>query len=133
MPSLFFMALADDLDPERVSKALGLRPHTCWRKGEKQRFVSKSGRTHWFRSTHKWGGWKFRFPSPMNERTLIRKVATIATNLSKRKTQLRALVKSGHALYLVSLIQDTSSLIIPPELHDLLGSLGIHLQIDFLP
>ena len=43
------------------------------------------------------------------------------------------LVRNGHEFYLVSLVQDASSIVIPPELHGLLAGLGIHLQIDFWP
>ena len=57
----------------------------------------------------------------------------VAKALIPRKSKLRALVERGHAIYLVSLIQDTSSVLIPPDLHALLGDLGIHLQIDFWP
>ena len=56
-----------------------------------------------------------------------------AKKLSARKAQLRALVRSGHEVYLISLVQHTASIVIPPELHGLLAGLGVHLQIDFWP
>jgi hypothetical protein len=127
------MVLAKDLEPHRVSGALGLRPSQWWRRGEKKCVTLKGGKTLHFRSVHRWGGWKFHFQSLRTERALIRKVTTVATELSMRKSQLRALVKNGHEIYLVSLVQHVSSIVIPPELHGLLGGLGIHLQIDFWP
>jgi hypothetical protein len=56
-----------------------------------------------------------------------------ASKLSARRTQLRSLVRSGHEVYLVSLVQEASSIVIPPELHGLLAGLGVHLQVDFWP
>lgn len=133
MPSLFLMIIAKDLEPDRVSAALGLRPWQSWRKGETKGVTLRSGRSLRFRSLYKWGGWKFHLGSPNTEKALIRKMTDFAKKLTARKTPLRALVRSGHEVYLVSLIQDTSSLVIPPELHGLLAGLGVHLQIDFWP
>ncbi len=127
------MVLGTNLEPKVVSEALGLRPSQCWRKGEKKSFVSKSGKTHVFLSKHKWGGWKRHYPISRSEGALIRKMTRVAKDLIPRKAKLRALVKSGHHIHLVSLVQDTSSILIPPDLHALLGALGIHLQIDFWP
>jgi hypothetical protein len=138
MPSLFLAVIADDLDPECVSEAFGLQPSESWRKGERKSFVKKNGEIHWFRSTNKWGGWKHFFKSPrrgreLTDRELIRKMMAVGTSLNRRKARLRALINGGHEIYLISLVQHTSSLIIPPELHRRLGELGIHLQIDFWP
>ena len=131
MPSLFLMVLGDDLNPEIVSEALDLRPSQCWRRGEQKGFVSKSGKRHLFSSKHKWGGWKRHYQSSRSEDALIRKMTKVANDLIPRKSELRALIDKGHELYLVSLVQDTSSIIIPPDLHALLGDLGIHVKIDF--
>jgi hypothetical protein len=127
------MVLGNDLDPEIVSGAFDLRPSQCWRRGEQKGFVSKSGKVHLFRTKHKWGGWKRYYQSSRTEDALIRKMTKIAKDLLPRKSELRALVENGHEIYLVSLVQDTSSIIIPPDLHALLGGLGIHVKLDFAP
>ena len=133
MPSLFLQVLGNDLDPERVSKAMGLRPSQSWRRGDRKGFVSRDGKNHWFRSKHKWGGWKVFFQSPKTESALIQKMTAVAKRLSKRKAKLCALAEDGHMIYLISLVQDVSSIVIPPSLHKRLGELHIHLQIDFWP
>jgi len=131
MPSLFLMVLGDDLEPEIVSEALDLRPSQCWRKGEQKGFVSKTGKAHLFTSKHKWGGWKRHYQSSRTEDALIRKMLKLAKDLSPRKSEMRALIEKGHEIYFVSLVQDTASIVIPPDLLALLGDLGIHVKIDF--
>src|SRR5690242_8187633 len=133
MPSLFLMVLGNDLEPELVSKALGLRPSDCWRRGEKQRGILPNGKTLQFKSVYKWGGWKFHYQSARTDEALVRKMMSVATQLGERKRQIRALTRSGQQIFLISLVQNTSRIIIPPELHGLLAGLGIHLQIDFWP
>ena len=133
MPSLFLMVLGSNLEPEVVSEALGLRPSQSWRRGERKSSISKSGETRLLPGKHKWGGWKRHYQNSRSEGAIVRKMTRVAKDLIPRKTKLRALVESGHEIHLVSLVQDTSSVLIPPELHALLGDLGIHLQIDFWP
>ena len=133
MLSLFLMVLGNDLEPDHVTKAFGLRPSQCWRRGERKSFISKIGKTHLFLSKHKCGGWKKYYRSARSEEALIRQIARVAKNLIPCKIKLRALIKSGNEIYLISLVQGTSSIVIPPEIHALLGDLGIHLQIDFWP
>lgn len=57
----------------------------------------------------------------------------VMTRLSKRESKLHALTRSGHEIFLISLVQDAASIVLTPKLHALLGKLGIHLQIDFWP
>jgi hypothetical protein len=133
MPSLFLMVLANDLEPDRVSDALGLRPSDSWRRGEKKRAVLPNGKTLQFKSIHKWGGWKFHYQRARTDAALVRKMMSVATRLSKRKSKLMSLTRSGHQVFLISLVQDVASIVVPPQLHALLGELGIHLQIDFWP
>jgi hypothetical protein len=133
MPSLFLMVLGKDLEPDRVSVALGLRPSDSWRRGEKKCAVLPNGKTLHFKSVHKWGGWKFHYQRARTDAALVRKMRAVLTRLSKRKSKLRALTRSGHEVFLISLVQDAASIVVPPKLHALLGELGIHLQIDFWP
>jgi len=133
MPSLFLMVLGNDLEPDRVSDALGLHPSDSWRRGEKKRAVLPNGKTLRFKSIHKWGGWKHHYQSPRTDSAFVRKMMTVATRLSKRKSKLRALTRSGHEIFLISLVQDAASVVITPKLHALLGELGVHLQVDFWP
>lgn len=127
------MVLGKDLEPERVSDALGLQPSDSWRKGEKKRITLPNGKTRQFDSVHKWGGWKLRYQRARTDTALIRRMTTAATSLKKRKAKLKALMRSGHEVFLVSLVQDYASIVVPPRLHTLLGDLGVHLQIDFWP
>jgi len=133
MPSLFLVVLARDLDPQQVSDVLGLRASQWWRRGEKKTYNSDRRKRPPLTRVHEWSGWKHYFESPKTERTLIRKITKIATGFSARKSRLHALIKDGHELHFVSLLQDASCIVIPPELHRLLGGLGIHLRIDFWP
>lgn len=131
MPSLFIMVLADELDPNQITKAFSLQPSQYWRKGEKKSFARKGKKTITFKSKYKWGGWKHHYPSPKSEIALVQKLTAVALKLRKRKTQLHSLVENDHHIFLVSLIQKTSTVCIPPKLHSLLGDLGINLQLDF--
>ena len=131
MPSLFIVVVANNLDPNQVTKAFGMRPSQCWRKGEKKSFISKGKKIITFKSKHKWGGWKYHFPSPKSEIALVQKLTAVALKLRKRKTRLRSLVENDHHIFLISLLQKTSTVCIPPKLHYLLGNLGINLQLDF--
>src|SRR5690349_14484331 len=133
MRTFFLMVLANDLEPDRVSRAFEMQPYQCWRKGERLSFVMKNGKTRRLASKQKWGGWKIFFKSPKTDQSLVREIIKVVMKLNKRKTQVRALVRSGHMISLVSLVQGTSRIMIPPELHMLLAGLGIHLILDFWP
>lgn len=133
MPSLFLMVLAYDLNPHKVSHALGFRPSQWWCRGEKRIYNSDCRKRPQQTTVHKLGGWKHYFGASKNETGLIRKMTRVAAELNGRRPKLRALLESGHEIYLVTLVQDVSSIVLPPELHEHLGRLGIHLRIDFWP
>src|SRR5436309_1007561 len=65
--SVTLIVVGADLDPDEVTKALGLEAHRSWRRGERQAFVRPDGSIQRFDSVHERGGWKHFLPTRYKE------------------------------------------------------------------
>jgi hypothetical protein len=65
--SVTLIVVGADLDPEEVTKALGLAAHQSWRRGERKAFVRPDGSIRRFDSVHEEGGWKHFLPARHQE------------------------------------------------------------------
>ncbi len=60
--SVTLIIVGEDLDPEEVTKALGMEAHQSWRQGERRAFLRPDGSIRHFDSVHEEGGWKHFLP-----------------------------------------------------------------------
>jgi len=60
--SVTLIVVGEDLDPEEVTRALGMEAHRSWRRGERKAFVRPDGSVQYFDSVHEEGGWKHFLP-----------------------------------------------------------------------
>jgi hypothetical protein len=65
--SVTLIVVGADLDPDEVTKALGLEAHKSWRRGERKAWVRPDGSIQRFDSVHERGGWKHFLPPRYKE------------------------------------------------------------------
>ena len=80
----------DELDPDEVTKSLGLIPNQAWKKNQKRMFPS--GNEH----IYKWGGWKLFIADEKRELYLEEQLEHWYKLLKTKRKQLCYLANQGY-------------------------------------
>jgi len=125
--SVTLLVLAEDLDPDVVTKSLLQFPDQSWRRGEPQpiRATVASARAA------DWGGWKKFIPADFESRSVEEQLEFWASSLRDRSSEIAVLRSLGHELFLDCSISASFPFLI--EMSDSLQlQLGaLHLNVDF--
>jgi hypothetical protein len=132
--SVTLMILGEDLDPDMVSRELGLTPSQAWRKGEKKSYLRANGTTHRFESRHEWGGWKlFLDPEHKND-PVEAQLEYWSELLGPRLNSITQLKSKGFECLLNIFVTsgETVCIVIPDQLQKSVASLGLDLHLSFI-
>ena len=127
---IFIRLLGDQLDPEEVSQAIGLQPTLSWRKGET--FETSSGRL----LSRKTGLWELEIVDAREEAAerIKKTVAEISHVKDITKYVPTVELAQCHVIFEATAepLRDENTMIYPPDLLILLGSIGLDLFIDIV-
>jgi hypothetical protein len=125
------MLLGDDLDPNRVTRLLALRPTKAWTKDDLKR--TPGGATLSSESRHKWGGWKKSLPASLVTRPLPSQLRYWARKLTSKVDALSVLSAQGYvcALNCYVATSETASINMPAELQAQVAALGLEIRLAF--
>jgi hypothetical protein len=131
--SATLMILGNDLDPDLVSRSLGLNPDKAWRKGERKFFKKDDGTTRYFDSYYQGGGWKCFTNKNWLCQSLEEELEAWSEILSAREQAIIDLQGLGYNFTLDCCVVSTGSEVIRlwPELQRALGNLNVEIDITF--
>jgi hypothetical protein len=123
--SVTLVITGESLDPDDVSRNLGLDPDQAWRKGDTKQFGE---RVH--RYPH--GGWKRYLPESFRNQPFEDQLAYWASLLGDHLMVFREIEHQGHDCVLSCFIttDETASIVVPPELQCALASLGLNIELS---
>jgi hypothetical protein len=117
-----------DLNPDFITKNLGLKPDRQWKKGDKQE--SKPLKT---KSKQKLGGWKKAIPNKCDNKCLEDQLAYWHSELHNKKKQLLAFKEKGYYCCFDCFIttDDTASILFDETLLKKIADLGIDIRLRY--
>lgn len=111
------MILGETLDPNVVTKLLGMRPNQQWRRGDKKSFKRKDGSVLQFDSRHEWGGWKKWSSAAERKKELPLLLEHWCRKLTAKKKALARVHTSGSEIFLdCFVVGGSSEFTLPPLL-----------------
>ena len=110
------MILADNGDPDHVTKSLSLSPSSSWTKDHK----------------HKWAGWKKYLPKTLERKPLEEQLSYWVRKLIKKRRSVSALIAKGYycAMDIYISTDATASIILCNDLMNQTTQLGLDLRIS---
>src|SRR6266513_3837842 len=96
MTSVTLIIVADNLDPEIVTRAVGAFPDHSWIRGERPSFTDAWGSTREHMSVAEQGVWKKGVPHTLLDAELSDQLSYWATFLAGRVPALSQLVSNGY-------------------------------------
>jgi hypothetical protein len=133
--SATLIVLGDDLEPDFVTRALGMFPDQAWRRGERPTTKTSSGRLIAHPAVAEWGGWKRFLPEALKgellEIQLQHWVETLAANVDR----IRELLTTGHTVTIDVYFSASEPKLIELKAHLLLalGQLGVDVDLHVYP
>ena len=121
--------IGDDLEPEKVTSALGWSPNQAWRRGEHKRFTRRDGIVRTFDSIHEWGGWKLFSSDEECELSLDKQFDAWMARLQTKNQELRSLHDLGWQIKLDFFVATSEYLDLPAASLSLLATLGVELNL----
>ena len=118
-----------DLDPDVVTRVLGMNPHQWWRPGELKSFTRPDGSTRVFKSRYEDGGWKHFIPKCHENLPLREQLLLWIARLRGLAGGIRSLKACGWEVELDGFAAGSEVLMLSnEELHQLAG-LGVDLAL----
>ncbi len=116
LSSATFLVLGEDLEPDTVSKELGISASQSWRPD----------------GSHQWGGWKKRIADEHRNAPLETQIEFWCDLLLDRTPGISKLKSRGHycALDLCVITDSTASIIIPESLQKKLAELELEIRFS---
>jgi hypothetical protein len=96
--STMLLVLGDDLDPDHVTRLLGIFPDRAWRRGEHNSFRDARGETRYLESVAAWGGWKKFVPDEVRNKSLEMQMYHWCSVLETKSERIAELVASGQSV-----------------------------------
>ncbi len=128
---------ADDLDPERVTRLLGITPQQSWKKGELQLSPRKQSEMRdnvipLNQSRYPWGGWKFFSDPSLKEAEIEDHIRYWCDLLLPKVDSLQTLVEQECRVEInCCIIGDCEGVEFEPEILSVLGQLHTFVSITF--
>ena len=131
--SATFMVVAEDLEPELVTKAVGIFPSRSWRVGEHADVRKVSGEPMATARPAEWGCWKAFVPTHLENEPLERLLEHWQVLLTPRKSYLAELSERGWELVIdCYLATATTELVeLPAATLRAFGEIGVGIDIHF--
>jgi len=123
--------VANDLDPDIVTTALGWPPDQTWRRGERKRFMRADGTERVFDSVHDAGGWARFGLADERASPLQDQVAAWLNRLRGKGPALQRLRDRGCEVELDCFAATSEYLHLPVALLAELATLGVDLAVTF--
>ena len=132
LSSATLIILANDLDPQKVTKQLGLKPDQSWRKGERKSFVRDDGTVRKLNGVYEWGGWKCFLPEEKKRLKLSEQLSHWCDALVGQESAMRELDEQEYCLEINCYISTaaTASIILSADLQKRLADLHLDLSFD---
>jgi hypothetical protein len=118
------MFLARDLEPDAVTKSLGLAPTRAWRRGNRKPVG---------RAKHTYGGWQRVVPASVERRPIESQLAYWVRTIQSRRSAVRRLSKQGAQCILDVFVisEDFAAALLDPKLLAAVAELGFELHLSF--
>jgi hypothetical protein len=125
--SVSLIVTGKTLDPELVTRSLGITPSDSWRPGEVVEVAARS-----FTKLHEEGGWKYHFDHEKKDASIEFQLETWTHILRDKVRALKYLRSQGNYCRLswFAASSGTVSIVIPTELQLELASLGLDWEIS---
>ncbi|MGI4791449.1 MAG: DUF4279 domain-containing protein [Janthinobacterium lividum] len=129
--SAMLMILGCELDPDKVTEALGLIPSQAWRKGENKKYTRADNTIALFDSIHEWGGWKLWASEELKQLPLESQLNHWLQVLMERAAEIKKLKEQGNEIIVSCFLATKSYLVyLPSEIQAQFVDLGIDLEIS---
>ena len=127
--SITLIVIGDDLEPEKVTSALGWSPNQSWRRGEQKQFIRRDGSIRTFGSIHEWGGWKLFSSDEERKLSLDEQLTAWMARLRTKGHELQGLHQRGWKSELNFFVASSECLDMPVNVLNALASLGVGLNL----
>lgn len=133
--SATLIVVGEDLDPDFVTKALGMFPDQAWRRGNRPITKTSSGRFISHPSVAEWGGWKRFLPEKLNGELLEIQLEHWVETLEPKADRIRELLATGHTVTIDVYFCASEPEVIELKSHLLLafGQLGVDVDLHVYP
>ena len=128
MATALLIVLGSDLDPDRVSGLLGIRPDQAWRRGERK-FIKMPSSVRQFRSVHTRGGWKAWLKGAVRRRSLSSQVRFWCRRLLAKRAAVLKLQRLGYSVVIDCCVGAPDVFSFDAELLRQLGALKVGLDL----
>lgn len=135
LTSSALIVLGDHLEPELVTRSLGVFPDQAWRRGERPIIKTPSGRFIPHPMISEWGGWKRFLPENLISEPIECQLAYWVETLEPKAAAIREMIAAGHTIKIDIFFSSSDCQVIelPSGLLRTLGELGIDVVINVYP
>ena len=127
--SVTLTVVGEDLDPEAVSKVLGMEPDRSWRRGDRKGLTRPDGTVKQFDSVYEDGGWKKFIPKQYQDKPLSDQVYLWLFNLHDLRDAIMGLQERGWVTELDCFTASTEVLVLFNDHLRQIADLGVGLGL----
>jgi hypothetical protein len=128
-----FYIWSDDLDPDRVTKLLGIKPDIAWRRGDRKLIAGPDGKVRSVEDVHKRGCWCAAIDAQHRQWDVSEQLEHWRKRLTRSRAGLQTLNSEGYEMYIDCHISEGPVVRVDLSATFLreLGILGIGLKLSF--
>jgi hypothetical protein len=133
--STLLMVLGTDLDPDRVTAALGVEPDQTWRRGSTETLLRTDDgapRVMTRAKPHEWGGWKKVASDELRQFEVARQLRHWLELLEPRHEAVQSLLNADHQVFIDIYVATASAcgFTLPAAVQARMAALGVDLQVN---